>query len=123
MKEKLPQEIEVWDILPAIRKAFAKVFVEHFKLSQKKTAELLQITEPAVSQYLKDKRAKNILFNDNILDEIKKSANRILDKKSYLFKEIKRICDLLDVKKIVCRIHRESNDKIPCDCDICLTNN
>ena len=49
MKEKLPQEIEVWDILPAIRKAFAKIFVEDFKLSQKKTAELLQLTEPAVS--------------------------------------------------------------------------
>lgn len=120
MKEKLPQEIEVWDILPAIRKAFAKIFVKDFKLNQKKTAALLQLTEPAVSQYLKEKRAKNILFNDNILKEIKISAKRVLDKKTMLFKEMKRICDLIEVKKIVCKIHKDSNEEIPHDCDICL---
>ena len=123
MKEKLPQEIEVWNILPAIRKAFAKVFVQNFKLSQKKTAQLLQLTEPAVSQYLKEKRARNVLFNDNVLEEIKISAKKILNKKSQLFIEMKRICDLLEVKKVVCKIHKDSNNTIPVDCDICLTHN
>ena len=123
MKEKLPQEIEVWDILPAIRKAFAKVFVDEFRLTQKKTAELLQLTEPAVSQYLKEKRAKIIMLDETVLHEIKVSARKIINHKTILFKELKRICDLADVKKIVCQIHRTTNTKIPCDCDICLQPN
>lgn len=123
MKEKLPQEIEVWDILPAIRKAFAKIFVDDFKLSQKRTAELLQLTEPAVSQYLKEKRAKNIMLNDAVRNEIKISAKKILDHNSLLFKEMKRICDLVEVKKIVCQIHKDTNTQIPCDCNICLPAN
>jgi len=121
MKEKLPQEIEVWNILPAIRKAFAEIFVKDFKLSQKDTAKLLRLTEPAISQYLKKKRAKNILLDDTIMREIKISAQKILNGSSLLFRELKRICDLQQVRKIVCKIHKESNENIPYDCDICLT--
>jgi predicted transcriptional regulator len=121
MKEKLPQEIEVWELLPAIRKAFALSFVHDFKLSQKNAAELLHLTEPAVSQYLTEKRGKTILFNEAILNEIHNSAERIKENKSAVFKEIKRICDLIEVKKIVCTIHKGSNTTIPCDCDVCLS--
>jgi uncharacterized protein len=121
MKEKLPPEIEVWELLPAIRKALALSFVHDFKLNQRKTADLLHLTEPAVSQYLSEKRGKTILFNETILNEIHNSAERIKDNKSVLFKEIKRICDLIEVKKIVCTIHKGSNTAIPCDCDVCLS--
>jgi len=120
MKEKLPQEIEVWDILPAIRKSFAEIFVKEFKLTQKETAKLLNLTSPAVSQYLKKKRASSVLFSDSILKEIRISAKRIFNNPNSLLKEMKRICNLLEVKKIICNIHRSTNSSIPCNCDICL---
>lgn len=121
MKEKMPQEIEVWDLLPAIRKALAQFLVHDFKLSQKKTAEALHITEPAVSQYLQEKRGKTVVFSDAILQEIKASARAIKEKTSLVYKELQRICDLNEVKKIICTLHKDSNTTIPCDCDICLT--
>lgn len=120
MKEKLPQEIEVWDVLPAIRKAFAQIFVHEHRLSQKKTAALLQLTEPAVSQYLQDKRARNLILDESIRNEIKISAKKIISNNALLFRELRRICDLDEVKKVVCHLHRCNNTKIPVDCDVCL---
>ena len=53
--QKHPQEIEVWYILPAIRKELVRVFKEKGK-SGKEIAFLLGITPASVSQYGKDKR-------------------------------------------------------------------
>ena len=53
---KHPQEIEVWYVLPAIRKELV-VTLKEKNLTQKKIAEFLNITEAAVSQYIKQKRA------------------------------------------------------------------
>ena len=39
MSELMRQEIEVWDVLPAIRRELAKVMVTKHKLSQRETAD------------------------------------------------------------------------------------
>jgi hypothetical protein len=46
----MPQEIEVWYIIPAIRKELAKRLVQHHEVAQKDVAELLGVTEAAISQ-------------------------------------------------------------------------
>ena len=55
----MPQEIEVWYIIPALRREFASILKEK-GFPQKQIAEKLKLTESAVSQYLKLKRAKDL---------------------------------------------------------------
>ncbi|MBT4174356.1 helix-turn-helix domain-containing protein [archaeon] len=106
----LPQEIEVWYIIPAIRKELAKALLEE-DLTQKEIAKRLCITEAAVSQYLKNKRGKDVKFSPAVLNQIKISARRIVDSKakSASMKELQRICKYLKRRDHMCKIHRSLN--------------
>ena len=55
MSLKLRQEIEVWYVIPAIRKEIAKGLVKK-GLKQRAVARKLEITDAAVSQYFNSKR-------------------------------------------------------------------
>ncbi|MEK6820210.1 MAG: transcriptional regulator, partial [Nanoarchaeota archaeon] len=56
----LPQEIEVWYLIPAIRKELARILTKKYKLTFEKTGGILGISKAAVSQYLNKKRADKI---------------------------------------------------------------
>ena len=45
MQHIMPQEIEVWYLIPALRKELARIFIKDYGLAQKKAAELLGISE------------------------------------------------------------------------------
>lgn len=93
---KNPCEIIVWQVLPVIRKELAKSLIENHGYSQRKVADKLGITESAVSRYLSGKRGKEEIFDDKILNEIKKSAKRISKKDSIVvIEETCRICNFL----------------------------
>jgi hypothetical protein len=119
MKLKMPQEIEVWYIIPAIRRELAKVLIKNHNLNQKQVAELLGITEAAISQYVKSKRAKEVIFDRNVLKEVKNSANKIVKNNNLVMNEMYRLCKLFKVKKIVCGIHKKNNKKYD-KCNVCL---
>ena len=55
---ELPQEIELWYVIPAIRKQLV-IELKRKGLKQKAIAPILGITEAAISQYNRDKRACN----------------------------------------------------------------
>ena len=120
MQGQMPQEIEVWYIIPAIRRELAKSMIVDFKLSQKQVAENICLTESAVSQYLSSKRAKEVIFTEAILEEIKKAAKKIIENDKSLVPEMMRICNLTAVKHVMCDIHKKQDVKLPDDCDICL---
>src|SRR3989338_7359320 len=71
MKETMPQDIEVRYILPAIRRELTNAFIEKHKLNQKEAAKLLGMTEAAISQYRHSKRAKEVVFSDEVLNQIR----------------------------------------------------
>ena len=48
-------EIVVWYVIPTIRSELAKELL-NLGMKQKEISELLDITQPAVSQYISDKR-------------------------------------------------------------------
>ena len=75
MHGQMPQEIEVWYVIPALRREIAKSMIEHYNMTQKQVSGLMNLTEAAVSQYLSSKRAKEIVFGSAVLNEIKKSAS------------------------------------------------
>ncbi len=124
MQETMPQEIAVRYILPAIRKELAKRLIEKHKLSQKETAKLLGITEAAVSQYIHSKRAKEVVFSQNVVDEISKSADLILKDKTRqkVMSETYRISNLTTVKQVLCDLHRQQSKDLD-SCNICFDDN
>lgn len=54
---KYESEIIANEILPALRKILAERLVHEYGFTQEEVAALLEITQPAVSQYLKGKRS------------------------------------------------------------------
>ena len=50
--EKIPCEYIVWNVLPSIRKEFAKSLMKNYGLNQKQIAKIINLTPAAVSQYL-----------------------------------------------------------------------
>ena len=122
MQETMPQEIEVRYILPAIRRELARIFIQEHKLSQKEAAQVLGLTEAAVSQYQHSKRAKEIVFSDKVVNEIRVSSDRILAdraNKQRLIAEMYRITNLTTVKQILCDIHRSQSKELE-HCNVCF---
>ncbi len=122
MRETMPQEVEVRYILPAIRRELARIFIEEHKLNQKESATVLGLTESAVSQYQHSKRAKEVVFSDSVVNEIRIAADRILaDKtnKQRLIAEMYRVSNLTTVKHILCDIHRAQSKELE-SCNICF---
>jgi uncharacterized protein len=99
---KTPCEIIVWEIVPIIRKEIAKSLVKDYKLSQRKTAQKLGITEASVSRYLSGKRGKQKIIDKKILKEIKTSSGLIAQGDTTTsVAEICRICDLLKARGLI----------------------
>ena len=122
MNKTMPQEMEVWYLIPALRRELAKIFINEYNLKQKEVAEYLGLTEAAISQYLKSKRGNEIKFSKDAMSEIKKSAKEIIDKKGDSMKEIYNLCMSLRKSKAMCDFHRNHDKKISKNCDVCLRN-
>ena len=147
----MPQEVEVWYVLPAIRRELAKVMktktvtrvsddnekVEH-KITQKEIARMLGVTEPAITQYLLKKkgqrsRGDQVALLGEILKEIDKSAdkmileyekariNQVEDIFETMTREINRIIRFMRDAGVMCDIHREFCAHVKDHCDACST--
>ena len=119
MHNQMPQEIEVWYIIPALRRELAKCMVE-LGLAQKQIADKMDLTEAAVSQYLSSKRAKEVMFSNAVLDEIKKSAKRVVENKGNLVQEMMRLTNLTAVKHVMCDLHKKQDANLPHCCNVCF---
>jgi predicted transcriptional regulator len=120
MKEPMPQEIMVWEIIPAIRREFARSMIDDNNLTQRESARLLRVTEAAVSQYLSSKRAKSIVLPATVMKEIKTSVKHVIKDNSLLMDEMQRICNHQDVQEIMCDLHKSSCGNLPKSCEVCL---
>jgi len=120
MSRIMPQEIEVWYLIPALRREFARIFIKDYGLTQKKAAEILSITEAAISQYLNSKRASQIRFSKKELYEIKKSANELIKNPEMLIKNLYNLCIYLRESKVICELHKNHDKSIPKNCDVCF---
>lgn len=93
-------EYMMWNGLPVIRKEIAKSMINDYGLSQKETAEKLELTPSAVCQYLSKKRGGTNISDESVLSEIKLSAKNILvNGNGYIISETCSICKLLKNSK------------------------
>ena len=70
---KPPCEIVVWYVIPAIRSELAKELL-NLGMKQKEVSELMDITQPAVSQYITDKRGSGIKLSEDVRNMVKDFA-------------------------------------------------
>jgi predicted transcriptional regulator len=98
-------EVISQEFLPAVRSLLAEQLSEDYGLYQEEIAEIMDITQPAVSQYLNKKRAsKKILrkMRDDpqvmlIIDEASSNAAK---EKAYL-KEFRQVLETVKAKGLV----------------------
>jgi predicted transcriptional regulator len=116
-----PQELEVWYVLPAIRKRLALALINKGK-SQKDVARLMYVTEATISQYKKEKRAKDNFLGIRFDNEFNKSTNNILKESDLFFPEVMRLNSLIKNSGILCELHKEKTT-INLPCQNCELNN
>jgi len=95
-----PCEYIVWHGLPVIRRAIAECMINDHGLNQRKTAQKLGVSPPAVSQYLSGRRGNMNITDNEIRKEINLSAERIiLQGDEILVSETCRLCKIFISKK------------------------
>ena len=115
----LPQEIEVWYIIPAVRKELAKLLTGKYELSYDKAGVILGISKAAVSQYLSNKRANKIKLNLDTKKEIALSAKAIVENQKLAVSEIQRILKFMKANKCSCDVCKKYNKEVLgyCNCE------
>lgn len=105
-----PYEVIVRTALPAIRSMLAQELTKKYKLKQRETAELMHMTQAAVSYYLARSRGKYIVYLENT--EISGMINELCDKLYYnrlspkeLVLEINRIIIFMMKNRYLCNYH------------------
>jgi uncharacterized protein len=114
----MPQEIEVWYVLPQIRRAIAMEMKKR-KLSQLEIARMLDVTPSAVSQYVNSKRAKANFFTNDIFKKISKAVDKIIKNEDVLYNEIQSILTIVRDRGLLCKIHKCYEAERPEECNIC----
>lgn len=102
---EMPQELEVWYVIPALRREFAKLMISN-GMKQREAAKKLGIAESAVSHYLKSKRANTVKFNKKIEEEIKKAVGRILENKTSVMQEMQDMIRKIRRAGVLCKLHK-----------------
>ena len=115
----LPQELEIWYLIPALRRELAKIFISDFNMSQRQTSKILEITESAVSQYLSSKRGNELKFSKEELKEIKKTAKKIISNKEKSNEIFYKLCMKLRGTDSLCKLHKKHDKSVPKNCDLC----
>ena len=114
----LPQEIEVWYIIPAIRKELAKLLTKKYELSYEKAGNALGISKAAVSQYLSNKRANKVCLDAKTKREVKKSAALIFENPKVAMVEMQRILKFMKDNHCSCNVCKQYNKDVIkyCNC-------
>ena len=112
-----PQEIEVFYVLPALRKEFAKQF-KTLGWTQSSIAKVMGVTEAAVSQYVNDKRASDVKLDADVKTEIKTAAAKVKEQSHFIF-QTQQILNSMLKSRAICKIHHQMAG-VGKDCTTCF---
>ena len=119
MVNLMPQEIEVWFLLPSIRRELAIFLTKKHAMTQFEVSKLIGITAAAVSQYISKKRGTDMKFTLDELCVIEEGSNMIVKDKSNAHAIIYNISQKLKGGKSMCDLHMQHSKDIPTDCRLC----
>tara|TARA_Y100000310_G_scaffold137447_1_gene136361 strand:+ start:54866 stop:55234 length:369 start_codon:yes stop_codon:yes gene_type:complete len=107
-----PQEIEVYYLIPTIRRHFALALAKIHP--QKRVAEILGISSASISQYKSTKRGHQINLPEIVVENINQLAPGINDTFTYI-QETQNLLKLCREENILCHIHHQLSD-LPDQC-------
>jgi len=123
---KLPCEVAVKSVVPAIRALLAIELTETYGMKQREAASLLGITQTAVSKYTHHVRGKVPLIEKekearlHIAKTAASLANGNLDRASLAF-QICYTCRLVREKRLMCELCKQKDLSIEIQqCFICV---
>lgn len=118
---KPPCEIVVWYVIPAIRSELAKELL-NLGMRQKDVSELMDITQPAVSQYITDKRGSGVKLEDDVKKMVQDFAKELADGRATKAELIGRTCSICKHVKTEDVLDQLNIDKSALgeDCQSCL---
>ena len=114
----LPQEIEVWYIIPAIRREFSRILTKKHGMTLEKAGMLLGVSKAAVSQYLSKKRATSFKIPEKIKKEMEKSAKIMAKNGNFAVREMIKILNLIKKERYSCRLCKKYNKGIIKQCSM-----
>jgi len=116
-----PQEVEVFYIIPSIRK-YITMCLKDSGLSQKAIAKILRVRESTISQYVNDKRANIKLSSD--IQKLIKGITPDIKNHSDLVRIIQEVLMKIRTSGEICKIHMMVS-KVPegCSCGISCHGN
>ncbi len=93
------------EILPSIRAEIARELVLFYKLSQSDVSSILGVSQPAVSQYVRQVRG-NRAYEDTIRQEIKSLCEKLVNNKVKIDMEN----ELYNICKIAAELKTKKNN-------------
>jgi predicted transcriptional regulator len=121
----LPCEIAVKSVIPAIKATLAKELVETYSLTQNQAAEILGISQSAVSKYTRQVRGHVIEIDD--IQEIRPLISDMINllvkehpRRAEFLKLFCKICMEIRAKGLMCQFCQETDPKIKMEeCGFC----
>ena len=109
----LPCEVGVKTVLPAVRALMAKTILEKHGMKEEQAAEILDLSQSAVSKYVTKARG-NALSIENV-EEVQTLVDKMIN---FLMNEPNRKMELMELFCQTCRIIREKGLM----CQLCREN-
>ncbi len=125
----VPCEVAVKCVLPVVRAMIAKELTTEYQLKQREAAELLAVSQPAISLYYRKIRGRAIdLENDRdirgLVENVAKSLAERKPSRRDLILMYCEICRTIRAKGLLCKLHKAFDPAIDIDsCELCFTSN
>ena len=125
---KLPCEVAVKSVVPAIRALLAIELIETHKMRQREVADLLDITQTAISKYSHHVRGRIIVIEEEvevktlIADTAASLANGHMNRTA-LAQQICATCKLAREKRLMCELCKRTSPKLDIEqCRLCSSS-
>ena len=112
--------------MPAMRSLMARTIVEKYEMKEKQAAEILGLSQSAISRYTKKNRG-NILTIENepevqaLIDQLISLLLRVPQQKKEIVKLFCQTCKTIREKGLMCHLCKEKTKKIWAEtCIFCL---
>lgn len=123
----VPCEIAVKSVIPAVKALLAKELVEKRRLKQEEVAEILGISQSAVSKYTRNVRGYVIKVNN--IEEIEPLIDKMIDvlvnetpQRGEFLRFFCQTCIAIRKAELMCSFCQRTDPKIKVkECSFCLT--
>ena len=114
-------EVIVTSVLPAIRSIITKELLNTYKLTQKEAADLLGLTQPAISQYIRESRGLKVKLLERqpeimrMIDDLSRDILHEKIRPKDLQLRFCKICKSVRESRVICHLHEDMYPSIaPC---------